>query len=35
MYPFIYNDPWQWRLIYEANKSQLPQPDNPDIRKQN
>lgn len=29
-YPFIYNDPWQWRVIYEANKSLIPQPDNPD-----
>jgi hypothetical protein len=27
----IYGDPWQWRLIYNANKSKLPQPGNPDL----
>ena len=30
-FPFIYNDPWKWRLLYEANKSLLGQPENPDL----
>jgi hypothetical protein len=30
-YPFIYNDPWKWKLIYEDNKWQIPEPDNPDL----
>lgn len=30
-YEFIYDDPWKWRRIYEANKEKLPDPDNPDL----
>jgi len=30
-YDFIYGDPWKWKLIYEANKSKLPQMENPDL----
>lgn len=28
---FIYNDPYQWRLIYNANRNILVDPDNPDL----
>jgi nucleoid-associated protein YgaU len=30
-YPFIYNDPTQWPKIYEANKSKIQDPNNPDL----
>jgi nucleoid-associated protein YgaU len=30
-YSWVYNDPWKWRLIYEANKSKMPDPNNPDL----
>jgi len=30
-YPFVYNDPWKWKTLYEANKSILPNPDNPNL----
>ncbi|MDR2370340.1 MAG: LysM peptidoglycan-binding domain-containing protein [Treponema sp.] len=29
--PWAYGDPNKWRLLYEANKSKMPQPDNPDL----
>jgi hypothetical protein len=29
--PWIYGDPTQWRLLYNANKSKMPNPDNPDL----
>jgi len=29
--PYVYNDPWQWKLLYDANKSKLPEPNNPDL----
>jgi len=29
--PWVYGDPYQWRVLYNANKSKLPDPDNPDI----
>ena len=29
--PWAYNDPTQWRLIYNANRARMPQPDNPDL----
>ena len=29
--PEIYNDPTQWRRIYNANRNKLPDPDNPDL----
>jgi hypothetical protein len=28
---WAYGDPTKWRLIYNANKSKMPQPDNPDL----
>jgi nucleoid-associated protein YgaU len=30
-YPFVYNDPHQWKTLYEANKELLTNPDNPDL----
>ena len=30
-YDFIYNDPWKWKIIYEANKEKLKNPDNPHL----
>jgi nucleoid-associated protein YgaU len=30
-FPFVYNDPWKWRLLYDANKSLLGEPDNPNL----
>ena len=30
-YEFIYDDPWSWRAIYEANRDAMPVPDNPDL----
>jgi nucleoid-associated protein YgaU len=30
-YPFVYGNPWKWRLIYDANKDKLPDPANPDL----
>ncbi len=30
-YPFVYNDPWKWRLLYDANKSLLEDPKNPNL----
>ena len=29
-YDFVYGDPWLWRVLYEANKHKLPDPNNPD-----
>jgi nucleoid-associated protein YgaU len=29
--PEVYGDPFQWRRIYNANKSKLPNPDNPNL----
>jgi len=29
--PWAYNDPFQWRLLYEANKARLSEVDNPDL----
>ena len=29
--PWVYNDPEKWRVLYNANKSKLPDPDNPDL----
>ncbi|MDR0998700.1 MAG: LysM peptidoglycan-binding domain-containing protein [Treponema sp.] len=29
--PWVYGDPAQWRLLYNANKSKMPNPDNPDL----
>jgi nucleoid-associated protein YgaU len=30
-YAFVYNDPWKWKLLYEANKSLLEDPNNPNL----
>jgi nucleoid-associated protein YgaU len=30
-FPWVYGNPRQWRLLYNANKSKLPNPNNPDI----
>ncbi|MFQ3621236.1 MAG: hypothetical protein SNJ78_09885 [Spirochaetales bacterium] len=30
-YDFVYGDPWKWRILYEANKHLLPDPNNPDL----
>jgi hypothetical protein len=27
----VYNDPWQWRTLYNANRASLPDPNNPDL----
>jgi nucleoid-associated protein YgaU len=29
--PWAYGDPHQWRLLYNANKGKLPDPNNPDL----
>jgi len=29
--PFIYNDPFQWPVLYRANKKNLPDPNNPHL----
>jgi hypothetical protein len=29
--PWVYGDSTKWRLLYNANKAKLPQPDNPDL----
>jgi nucleoid-associated protein YgaU len=28
---WAFNDPWQWRRLYEANRDRMPQPGNPDL----
>jgi nucleoid-associated protein YgaU len=28
---WVYGDPYKWRLLYNANKSKLPDPNNPDL----
>jgi LysM repeat protein len=30
-YDFVYGDPFKWRILYEANKSDLKYPDNPHL----
>lgn len=30
---YIYNNPWQWRKLYNDNKESLPEPDNPNLIK--
>jgi nucleoid-associated protein YgaU len=30
-YRFVYNNPWKWKLLYDANKSKLEEPDNPNL----
>jgi nucleoid-associated protein YgaU len=29
----VYGNPRLWRVLYDANKSKLPDPDNPDLLK--
>ena len=28
---WVYNDSSQWRVLYDANRDRIPQPDNPDL----
>jgi hypothetical protein len=30
-YSWVYGDPYQWKTLYDANKSKLPDPDNPNL----
>ena len=30
-YSFVYGDPWRWRELYNANRSRMPVPSNPNI----
>jgi len=30
-YSWVYGDPTKWRLLYNANKSKMPDPNNPDL----
>jgi len=30
-YSFIYGDPWKWRELYNANRSRMPEPNNPNV----
>ena len=30
-YPWVYNNPWKWRLLYDANKTVIGDPNNPDL----
>ena len=30
-YPWVFNDPRRWPELYEANRSRMPQPNNPDL----
>lgn len=30
-YPGVYGEPGRWRVLYEANKSKIPDPNNPDV----
>jgi len=30
-FPWVYGNPHQWRLLYNANKSKLPNPNNPNV----
>ncbi|MFW5797463.1 MAG: hypothetical protein ACOCXE_03015 [Spirochaetota bacterium] len=30
-YEFVYDDPWEWRTLYEENEDKIPDPDNPDL----
>ena len=29
--PWVYNDPQRWRILYEANRTRMPEPNNPDL----
>lgn len=30
-YPYVFDDSFQWRKLYEANKDKIPDPDNPNL----
>lgn len=30
-YSWVYGDPWRWRDLYNANRSRMPDPNNPDL----
>jgi hypothetical protein len=30
-YPWVYGDPWRWRDLYNANRSRMPDPNNPNL----
>jgi len=30
-YSWVYGDPWRWRELYNANRSRLPDPNNPNL----
>jgi hypothetical protein len=30
-YPWVYGEPERWRVLYDANKSKMPEPDNPNL----
>lgn len=30
-YDFVYGDPMKWKILYEANKDTMPEPDNPSL----
>ena len=30
-WPWVYNDPYQWRVLYEANRDRIPDASNPDL----
>lgn len=30
-HPWVYGDPFKWKILYEANKSKLPKPNNPNL----
>jgi len=30
-YPWVYGDPWKWKVLYDANKDKMPEPANPDL----
>ena len=30
-YPWVYGDSWKWRTLYEANRSRMPNPNNPNL----
>jgi nucleoid-associated protein YgaU len=30
-FPFVYNDPWKWKVLWEANRDVLIESDNPDL----
>jgi hypothetical protein len=30
-YPWVYGDPWKWKVLYDANKEKMPEPANPDL----